>query len=195
MRNQYTSLPMPARFWANVDKDGPPPSHRPELGPCWIWTAHTVRGYGQFLFERRDRPAHVVAWILTHGPIDDGVFMCHHCDVRACVRPDHLFEGDQDANMADMVAKGRAALGGRNGKYTQPDRTPRGGRHWAVARRQEVNRGSRHHNARITEAVVTEARRRYAAGGETIQVIADWAGVSKSVMHKIIRRKAWAHVE
>ncbi|MBU6428993.1 MAG: hypothetical protein KGR26_08285, partial [Cyanobacteria bacterium REEB65] len=25
-------------FWAQVDKDGPIPSHRPDLGPCWIWT-------------------------------------------------------------------------------------------------------------------------------------------------------------
>lgn len=96
--------------------------------------------------------------------------------------------------MADMVAKGRGALGTRNGKHTQPDRTPRGERHWTVARQEDVNRGSRHHNAKITEAVVMEARARYSAGDVTLQVLAEWAGVSKAVMHKIIRRKAWAHV-
>ena len=29
------------RFWRKVDKNGPIPEHRPELGPCWVWTAGT----------------------------------------------------------------------------------------------------------------------------------------------------------
>jgi len=40
------------RFWAKVDKNGPVPAHRPELGPCWIWTAARFkRGYGKFGVE------------------------------------------------------------------------------------------------------------------------------------------------
>src|ERR1035437_916757 len=27
------------RFWAKVDRNGPVPAHRPELGPCWVWEA------------------------------------------------------------------------------------------------------------------------------------------------------------
>lgn len=195
MPNQYTALPMPARFWANVDQNGPLPVDRPELGPCWLWTGHTVKGYGHFRFQGRQRQAHAVAYILTFGPLPIGKpFTCHHCDVRPCVRPSHLFPGDQDDNMMDMVAKGRGALGARNGKHTQPERTPRGQRHWAVTRRAEVNRGSRHHNAKITETIVVEARERYAAGGVTLQELADWAGVSKATMGKIITRTAWSHV-
>jgi hypothetical protein len=36
------------RFWSKVDRNGPVPEHRPELGPCWVWTAGT--------FRRRIRP-------------------------------------------------------------------------------------------------------------------------------------------
>lgn len=27
------------RFWSKVDKGGPVPPHRLELGPCWLWIA------------------------------------------------------------------------------------------------------------------------------------------------------------
>ena len=37
----------PERFWPKVCKDGPVPSQRPELGPCWVWQAWTNnKGYG-----------------------------------------------------------------------------------------------------------------------------------------------------
>jgi hypothetical protein len=37
-----------------------------------------------------------------------GMFLCHKCDVRSCVNPDHLFLGSQADNMADMKSKNRA---------------------------------------------------------------------------------------
>jgi hypothetical protein len=93
------------RFWSKVDKDGPIPIHRPKLGPCWIWTATTSRGYGQF-WRRKDNggtvAAHRYAYELLVGTIPDYLtldHLCHNdsgcrggetCIHRACVNPAHL---------------------------------------------------------------------------------------------------------
>ena len=87
-----------ARFEAKVDRSG----------ECHLWTAATTRGYGQINIEGRPVVAHRVAWYLEYGEWPPQ-WVLHRCDVRACVRIDHLFEGNAQANAADMVAKGRHA--------------------------------------------------------------------------------------
>jgi hypothetical protein len=97
---------MSVRFWSKVNKDGP--VLRPELGPCWEWTASLVTGgYGGFSVRRRQTRAHRYSWEETNGPVPSGLFVLHRCDNPPCVRPSHLFLGTIQDNVDDMMAKGR----------------------------------------------------------------------------------------
>ena len=79
------------RFWSKVDKSGPVPDHRDDLGPCWMWTASKFRdGYGQFWLEGRNRAAHQIAYELASRIMPKGLTIDHLCRNRACVNPDHL---------------------------------------------------------------------------------------------------------
>lgn len=89
---------------------------------CLLWM-HTVRrGYGRVSRAGVVVSAHRLAFEVTKGPIPDGLEVCHKCDVRSCINPDHLFAGTKQDNMDDMKRKGRAyaAKGeaNRNAKLT-----------------------------------------------------------------------------
>lgn len=107
MRRGRHRVPIAERFWEKVRKsDG-----------CWEWTGAMAYGYGRIGVAPgvSPAPAHRVSWELHHGPLAPGAVVCHRCDNRRCVRPDHLFIGSQADNMRDMHAKGRHAYGERDG--------------------------------------------------------------------------------
>ena len=83
-------------------------SPEPNTG-CWLWAGSgSIHGYGQFHPIRGlTRAAHRMSWEIYNGSIPDGLCVLHHCDVRCCVNPQHLFLGTKKDNTRDMFAKGR----------------------------------------------------------------------------------------
>ena len=72
MARTYTRpppLPLRVRFERHVDRNGPVPPHKPELGPCWLWTASRLkdRQYGMLTDQGKGLLAHRVAFFLEHG--------------------------------------------------------------------------------------------------------------------------------
>lgn len=99
------------RFWPKVDQSA-------QQG-CWLWTGRlSTYGYGRIFLGRPNGRvvvefAHRFSYILHNG-VEPSHFVCHHCDVRACVNPAHLYDGDAASNSGDMVARGRSPREWRN---------------------------------------------------------------------------------
>lgn len=134
-------------------------------GDCWIWTGKLIDGYGCFsITSRWSVLVHRLTFELTHGPIPPGLLVCHTCDNPPCCNPAHLWAGTNADNMADSIAKGRRP------------------------------RGEQKHGAKLTESNILAIRAQYAAGGVTMQRIADQFGVTNQTISEIVHRQKWSHV-
>jgi len=133
------------RFWLKVDKNGPVPEARPDLGPCWVWTGTlSWQGYGHILIEGRMRRAHRVAYEMLIGPAPDGLDLDHLCRVRHCVNPAHLEAVTHQVNMlrGDTWAAANAAKTHcvHGHEFTEENTyiTPQGGRSCRTCRRKRL---------------------------------------------------------
>jgi len=77
---------LPHSFWEKV-RLGSIPVHRPDLGPCWEWTAYKQpKGYGRY----KEGLAHKFAYDRLVGPLPPGLVSDHLCRNRACVDVSHI---------------------------------------------------------------------------------------------------------
>jgi hypothetical protein len=147
------------RFWSYVTK----------TKTCWLWNrCVSDQGYGKTSLDGQLWLAHRLSWTFKHGPVPEGMCICHRCDVPACVRPSHLFLGTHADNTADMIRKGRESL--KHPIY-----------------------GERNGLAKLTEANIIEIRRRYTCR-KGVAKLAQEFGIRPESLWRIANRKAWQHI-
>jgi hypothetical protein len=153
--------PIEHRFWPKV-----------AIGAedeCWEWQAYrNPKGYGIIRPSRSTTflVASRVSWELTHGPIPEGLCVCHSCDNPPCCNPAHLFLGTKADNAHDMYAKGR-----RPTVYGE-----------ATA------------NAKLTEDLVREVKRRYSGKRGEVIALAREYGIHPGTLLDVLRGRTWSHV-
>jgi hypothetical protein len=177
------------RFWSKVDIKGP--------DDCWEWKEFKAGGgYGRFWLNNEGVVASRVAWVIANGPIDDGLFVCHHCDNPGCCNPSHLFVGTYLDNVADRVAKGRCGkqCGKDHWVYRHPECIQRGENHWTKRMPEISCRGEKSNWAVLTAKSVKEIRE-IRKSGMSYAKIAKMFNVHRGTVGHIIRGSTWAHLE
>lgn len=94
---------------------------------CWIWVGHICvykSGMrGRMTVAGKSVLVHRISYKLFVGPLLDSEDVLHKCDNSLCIRPDHLYIGDDVDNARDRTERNRSAMGERNGnaKLTADD--------------------------------------------------------------------------
>jgi hypothetical protein len=143
---------------------------------CWEWIGDLhSNGYGRFPYRGTYCRAHRFAWRICEGPIPPGLLICHHCDNKICVNPDHLFLGTNRDNALDAMMKGRLPSGNRNGHFLHPELTPRG---------EDV------YCAKLTDAKVREV---LLTPGPA-RIFAERFGVTLTAIQMARKGRTWKHI-
>jgi hypothetical protein len=152
---------------------------------CWEYHGARKRsGYGVIgTSNRKLTRTHRIAYEFFIGPItDDKPHVLHHCDNPPCFNPDHLFTGTPKDNTKDMLSKGRAATGERNGMYTHPENR-------FLTRPPHVY-GEANGKAKLTATQVSDIRTRL-ANGESCRGLGRMFGVHHTTISLIKRERNW----
>jgi hypothetical protein len=182
------------RFWGYVDKsEGLGPQ-----GKCWEWTNLKNRdGYGIFniFFKRKGRPlrAHRVSYLIANGEWPT-LLICHQCDNRICVHPEHLFKGTNMDNQQDAKQKGRLITGdAHHMKRAEIREKYKGDNNPMRKYPDKVLRGDKNGNSRYTAEMAHRIRVLHRSG-LSMKSIARNLQITFSTVQRIAKYHTWRHL-
>jgi len=146
----------------------------PETG-CIEWTGTLHRdGYGKMTVRIAGRDAtinaHRLSYMVNVGEIPDGLMVCHTCDNRKCINPEHLFCGTAKDNAQDMIAKDR---------------------HWKGQR--IAPKGEASPRSKLTAEAVNEIRDFPRCRG-MLEHLAKKFGVTPTAIRHVLIGRTWNHI-
>lgn len=149
------------------------PGSPPAGNEVWPWAGLVnAQGYGVVNGGHKKALAHRVSYELFVGPIPEGMIVRHKNDTPIDVNPANLELGTRADNNRDTAERGR----------------------WDVHGTRDPLRGSQHPAAKVDEHVVREIRK-LRSSGMTYAAIGSRYGLTATQCCRIVRRKAWAHIE
>lgn len=123
--------PLAERFFEKIKKSA----------GCWEWRGGSSMGYGHMSDGAGGQiRAHRVSWLIHNGEIPNNLFVCHKCNNKNCVNPDHLYLATCSDNSLDALRDGLMAT------------------------------GERHHGAKLCRANIVEIRTMKRAGKSTREI-------------------------
>lgn len=136
---------------------------------CWPWTGHkNAKGYGKMWLNGKCESAHRISFEIHVRPLQEGEWVLHTCDNPACINPHHFFARDVQANVSDMMDKGR---------NNQP-------------------KGENNHLSKLTSEAVRVIREAFSSSRtmKTKRALAARFCVSVGAIEQVVYGKTWKHV-
>lgn len=136
-----------------------------EISSCWNCFSHPLlEGYPRMKHNKKNISVGKYMYLKYKGVVPKDLCICHTCDNRLCINPDHLWVGTRADNNRDKMEKGRhvGSPGIRNGR--------------AILTEEQV-------------IIIRSMKGQY-----TAHYIAEMFGVKSVTISKLLQGKTWRHI-